>query len=304
MLESGYTSLRTETIYSLLAQFTRMGIKEILFYGGEPTLHPEFPKFVLYAAKRSFKIRIITNGSQLFRPALAESIRTAAGLSEVTVRVSLNAGTLETHNQLHGCRGVFPEIVRGMQALTAGDSRVHLWLSFLVQEANAGEIGQAFELAARAKAECLALRPLTGQHGIGLVELSPQARQVVLAALNGLYQRDQPRLFFEPWYLEYLRANRLPALSKPYPSCWYCGNSRLIVTPPEPGVAWACTYWRGERRFRIASLAEFPLGSPEFEQRRVQVVRQILPGRDCAQVICNRNAENKAIWETLGRTAH
>jgi len=42
-----------------------------------------------------------------------------------------------------------------------------------------------------------------------------------------------------------------------------------------------------------------PFDSDEFERCRIAAIQRIDPSRDCANVICNRNEANKAIWKNL-----
>jgi len=40
-----------------------------------------------------------------------------------------------------------------------------------------------------------------------------------------------------------LEHGTLPQIEKPYHCCFCCAAARLVVTPPDPGIVWACTYW-------------------------------------------------------------
>lgn len=265
MSHSHHTSLLGETACHLISQFSDQGGKEVLLYGGEPTAHPQFDKVVLHAADCIGLIRVVTNGAFLEKRCIAEALWAAADNAKVTVRVSLNAGTPQTHEALHRVRGFFLHVVRGMKMLTAAGSHVQLGVSYLVEEANASEVVQAYDIAVEVGATDFWLRPKTGLHGIGLLPLSQTARQAVLEAVDCLQKRRRtqpaPRVHVKPWYLQFLKANRLPETTKPYPACYFCAASRLVLTPPEPGVFWACPYWRAHPRFHVANLSEVTFGS-------------------------------------------
>lgn len=301
MRQSRQSSLRFVTIRNLIKQFAERGGTEILLYGGEPTLHEDFPQIIAFAAEHVNSVHVITNGSQLHKDRIAAAIRCATKCTNVEVRVSVNTGTPETHNRLHGVEGHFSRVVSGMQKLTSENSGVSLGFSFLAQQANAYEIVQAYDIATEVKAAYFAIRPLTGAHGIGLVQMDKSANNAILNAMNTLISRSHdtgtPEVRVDAYYPEFLASGLQPDTSKRYARCYYCGNSRIIVTPPDPGIAWACTYWRGEAHFKIADMAQVPFGSEEFEKCRLNVVRRIRPEINCSKVICNRREANMAIYE-------
>lgn len=294
---SRYTSLSTSTALTLISQFIDQGGSEIRIYGGEPTLFPEFASIVKHAAQSADSVRVVTNGSLLEKSAIAEALKGAAEVSELSVRVSLNSGTPRTHEELHGVKGFFPKVLRGIENLS--NSSVQLGVSFLVEDANANEVLKAYEIATQLGVTDFYLRAKTGLHGIDVIEMSTYAREAVLEAI-GLIQHNKavcPKLHVSPWYADFLEAGDPPDTAKSYTSCYYCGAARLIVTPPEPGVVWSCTYFRGDPRFHIASLGDVPFDSSEFENRRIAAIRRIFPPRDCAGVICDRDFLNRTIWE-------
>lgn len=303
MRHSRRTSLSCKTACRLISQFADYGGRELLLYGGEPTAHPHFPTILRHAARNFPLVRVVTNGSFLVKPKIADAICEVAEETELSVRVSLNAGTPETHERLHRVKGFFHRVVRGMETIKRRCGTLNLGVSFLLEEANASEVYRAYEISRDVGAELFWLRPKTGLHGIGLLPLSRSACGTVLEAVWMIEEQQDndsgPRLYVESWFLRFLESGDLPDISKPYPACYYCGAARLVITPPDPGVVWSCTYWRADMRFHIANLSEVPLGSAEFERLRIAANRRIFPPRDCSKVICNRNEANKAIWERL-----
>jgi sulfatase maturation enzyme AslB (radical SAM superfamily) len=236
-------------------------------------------------------IRLVTNGALLAKPQIADSICEAAEETRLSVRVSLNAGTSKTHEKLHRVKGFFYRVVKGMETIRNGSKAVDLSVSFLLEEDNASEVLQAYEISTGVGASLFWLRPKTGLHGIGLLPLSPRAREAVLEALWEIEARFEsgsgPRLHIEPWFLSFLEYGVPPDTSKPYPTCYYCAAARLVITPPEPGIVWSCTYWRADLRFFVADLSKVPFASDKFEQLRIAANRRIVPQRDCRRVICH-----------------
>jgi hypothetical protein len=298
MCHSQHTALLTDTACRHISQFAEQGGKKIMLYGGEPTMHPQLPVVVRHATNCLGQIQVVTNGAYLEKPRVAEALWDAAEKANVVARVSLNSGKPETHAKLHGVPDFFWRVVKGMQGLQG--SRVRLGVSFLVEEANADEILLAYAIAQEVGATDFYLRPKTGLHGIGLESLSPEARAAVQASVDHLTRpplAPAPALHVPGWYVRFLETNRPPDTAKSYPACYFCAAARLAITPPDPGWAWSCTYWRADPRFHVADLSEVPFGSPEFERHRQAAIRRVNPSVDCAGVICNRHEANQAIWK-------
>jgi MoaA/NifB/PqqE/SkfB family radical SAM enzyme len=302
MQDSRHSSLMRGTVYNLIDVFSDLGIEEVSLYGGEPTVHPNFPEILQYIAQRIKKVRLITNGSRLSSPEIADAIIKAAEETDLQIRVSLNSGSEETHNRLHGVKGHFKDIIRGLE-LIGREGKVQLRISFILCEDNYGELADAYSITQNCNAAVFSIRAMTGPHGIRILPLSDKARSAALVAIKNLQKKSScprnPKLDVDREYICYLEKGCQPNTFKDYPDCYYCGNSRIIITPPDPGVAWACPYWRGDPRFKIAELAEAPLGSQKFELRRQEAIRCITPCLDCADVICNRHHANLAIYNQL-----
>lgn len=254
MRYSRHTDLLLSTVCCLISQFADQGGQEVRLYGGEPTVHKHFGTIVRHAAKCVDFIRVVTNGSLLKSPSVSEALKAASETAKLSVRVSLNAGMPQTHERLHRVSGFFPEVLKGIESLSS--SGIQLGVGYLVEEANANEVFRAYEITRECGATDFWLRPKTGLHGIGLAPMSLAARQAVLESIAKLMQCDQvtdPKLHLQSWFPSFLEAELLPDTAKSYPACYYCAASRLVITPPDPGVVWACTYWRAHPRFHVAN---------------------------------------------------
>jgi MoaA/NifB/PqqE/SkfB family radical SAM enzyme len=305
MAKSRHSTLKTATVCDLMRQLATSGVRVLEFYGGETLLHPDIPIIIRLAAKLAFSIRIITNGSQLNRAEIVNSICESAEHTAIDIRISINSGCEETHEKLHGVAGAFQNILEGIQMLTKPPILPNLTvgLSYLAMEGNAYEIMLAYDIAARHQADYFSIRAMTGHHGIRIVKMSQKARNSIAKAvqyLSGNSTRPgQPELHVDRQFLEFLRTNHQPDTRKHYPMCFYCGNSRFVITPPDPGVAWACPYWRGAPHFKIADFRRIRYGSQQFEQCRLEATQRIYPPHDCADVICNRHRQNQAVCARL-----
>jgi MoaA/NifB/PqqE/SkfB family radical SAM enzyme len=94
-----------------------MGIEQILFTGGEPTLHPEFGKLLAAVAALDLKCSFVTNGWHFERvwPLLIEHRKAVTHVS-----FSLDGVTSEAHDRWRG-DGSFERVVRAFSRCWAND---------------------------------------------------------------------------------------------------------------------------------------------------------------------------------------
>lgn len=93
-----------------------MGIEQVMFTGGEPSLHPEFGKILAAVGALDLQCSFVTNGWHFERiwPLLIEH-RPAI----THVAFSLDGATAETHDRWRGA-GSFERVVRGFSRCWAG----------------------------------------------------------------------------------------------------------------------------------------------------------------------------------------
>lgn len=142
-----------------LAAFTvnGFGVQGIVFKGGgEPTLHPHFPQLVQRARELHFEVGVVTNGSRLLEPHLAETLAQWASY----VRVSIDGPTPETHHRIHGSRD-FDEIVAGVKRLMSLRHTRHpvVGLSFAMDHRMLPVVTEAIDLGERLCVDYVLIRP-------------------------------------------------------------------------------------------------------------------------------------------------
>jgi MoaA/NifB/PqqE/SkfB family radical SAM enzyme len=103
--------------------FVARGYFGIILTGGEPSLSDIIPEISRYAVARGLHVRMITNGSQLARPGLAESY-VAAGCSHV--HVSIHSCREELEDFLTGVRGSFALAMQALENLGAAGATVNI----------------------------------------------------------------------------------------------------------------------------------------------------------------------------------
>ena len=93
-----------------------MGIEQVMFTGGEPTLHPDFGKLIAAVADLNLKCSFVTNGWHFERvwPLVNERRETVTHVS-----FSIDGATREAHDRWRG-EGSFDRVVRAFSRCWAG----------------------------------------------------------------------------------------------------------------------------------------------------------------------------------------
>lgn len=86
MTQSVKKKMDFNTFCKLAKKLKREGTVYCNFLGGEPTLHPEFPKILKYALKHFFIVRIFTNG--LFTPKVRDALLSVSPRVYLVVNIS------------------------------------------------------------------------------------------------------------------------------------------------------------------------------------------------------------------------
>jgi MoaA/NifB/PqqE/SkfB family radical SAM enzyme len=93
--------LDLETAKREIDDFVRRGYFGIILTGGEPSLSDLIPDITRYAALRGLHVRMITNGSRLARPGVAEAYA--------------EAGLRHFHVSVHSCREKLEDFLTGVR---------------------------------------------------------------------------------------------------------------------------------------------------------------------------------------------
>ena len=103
----------------------RDGATRLILSGGEPTIHPQFVKFIRYGRLAGYRrIQTVTNGRMFSYPEFLDRCL-SAGLQEITF--SVHGHNARVHDALVGVKGAFDEEVRAIQlALADGRPIVNL----------------------------------------------------------------------------------------------------------------------------------------------------------------------------------
>lgn len=131
--KANLNTLDTEAAKARLRKAKRLGVEEVEFTGGEPTLRKDFPELVAYGKHDlGFKlISVVTNGSVMSNSrALERMVR--AGLDDVLL--SVHGHVPEIHDLLTATPGSFRRVLLAMRNIS--DSGIRLRINSVICKPN------------------------------------------------------------------------------------------------------------------------------------------------------------------------
>ena len=146
-----------ESMLLYIDRLKQGGLKALLFTGGgEPFYNPNTPESIAYAAKLGLRVGVYSNGGMLNE----EKIERVFDAAPVFMRISLNAGSEESHAKIHGydpAQGYFKKVLRNI-GLVAKASASHgfktdFGVSVIVNPTNVGELETIARTLVRIKEE-------------------------------------------------------------------------------------------------------------------------------------------------------
>ena len=156
--ESNYF-VNTDQFKRFVSDCRRLGMKSLLLGGaGEPTMHPDFAEILHYIKEIGLDVGLYTHGYHL-----VEKKKSQAVLDHCTyVRVSLDAGTTETHNKLHGVKAHFEQILENVRSLVS-NRKGHfptIGIQFSVCNDNLHELPTCAKIAKQIGVDYMSIKPV------------------------------------------------------------------------------------------------------------------------------------------------
>ncbi len=109
-----------DAVKAQIIEGRREGATRLILSGGEPTVHPNFVKYVKYGRLAGYRrVQTVTNGRMFSYPDYLQRCLDA-GLQEITF--SVHGHNAKVHDALVGVKGAFVEEVRGIE-LALADGR-------------------------------------------------------------------------------------------------------------------------------------------------------------------------------------
>lgn len=132
--------LTLDELKNLSGELASLGLRHIVYSGGEPLMRRDFPEICEIFKQTSVKQSILTNGVLLKKR--YEEIKSY--FSEIII--SIDGPTADTHDRIRGVE-MFDRIIAGIQEVNSSPDRPKLSIRTVIQKKNFREIGDMVEFA-------------------------------------------------------------------------------------------------------------------------------------------------------------
>jgi len=254
--QQNWVQFPTDRALTLMEELAACGVKAVTFTGGgEPLVHKQIAAIMERAASVGLEFGVVTNGFAL-KGAAQDVIAKHAKF----LRVSLDAGTPETHQFTHGtATPQFHAIIANLAATRAKSSTLTIGASFCVMDQNWKEIYAAAKLVKDAGGNYLEVRPTfpTDWRGDGWGSALADghvddAKTEILHARTHLVG-DGFRVIG--------MVDRFDALAAPKKEFSQCRTGSLTTVIGADGRIWWCCVQRGQEFFNTASVLHQPFAA-------------------------------------------
>jgi radical SAM protein with 4Fe4S-binding SPASM domain len=244
-------SLRTPKAVALLEEFAETGGRAVTFCGsGECTIHPGYADICAAANAAGLRIGLITNGSRLHRPDIADSVIN----THTWVRIGLNAGTEKTFNDITRDREhTFSRFITsaGRLRTEAVDPDFRIGFNFVITLQNYREIREAAALAQESGVHYVRFEPefysALGHETIAEVMAEVSAALAEVGTLSTEdFEVSTPKLDRGPM-------DQVDDVEGDFDRCHY---SRFVTAVGADGHLYPCPQVHLNSRYRIGNVIE------------------------------------------------
>lgn len=166
-------------VYRILEQAASMGVRTVVFTGGEPFLHGDLWEMIRRARALGLATNVTTNGT-LIEKHLDKLVD--SGISSVSVSLD---GLEQTHEALRKIKGCHEKTLHGIRLLQKHGIPTQVY--FVITGQNVGELVPVYELA-QSLGCGFDFWPVNNAHQLYLV--TPEHRALYRAAIDTLAARD------------------------------------------------------------------------------------------------------------------
>ncbi|MET9069057.1 radical SAM protein [Streptosporangium sandarakinum] len=238
-------AIPTEKAVTLLGEFAEFGGRAVTFCGsGECTIHRGYPRICRAGHDAGLRIGLITNGSRLHRPEVAECVID----THTWVRVGLNAGTERTFNEITADKErTFASFVSSVGVLRerAADPEFRIGFNFVITLQNHREIRQAAAVARDSGAHYVRFEP-EFYSGMGH-ETIESAMDEISAALDEVREMSTEEFEVSVPKLDRGPMDQVEAVEGDFDHCHY---SRFVTAVGADGHLYPCPQVHLNSRYR------------------------------------------------------
>jgi len=305
--------LSTSKALRVITDIHSLGCRDLRFYGGEPTIHPDFDLFVTTGHAMGFRMMVVTNGSMLSKIPIVNALEKAK--RSVHVRVSLDANTEDTFAQCHGITNKIASFEKIKESvLQLIDKGISVSVSYLLSEKSIDELTEACAFWKEHRAVSFHPRIQMDRHGKNpnfVSVISRESQNKAKNVLEGLIEKYDAWLVTPSWLRDWAKRGRFPeprsrSVEKCYSAFYRIGISPFARHPysdSDPDgllvtdQAWIsfCLYYRYIEEFGCI----YPEELSEWwkSKERIDLIDAI-PVKVCGDTLCSRFEANTLMGKT------
>jgi len=186
--------LSTKEGVEMISQAKNLGLKAILFTGGEPLLRKDLPSLIKFAKDKRLIIFLATNGTLIDKSFIKEFKGVIDGIN-----ISLDAATSKKHDEIRGVKGCF---IKTLNSIGTLQKHFPISIAFTATQKNLSELSSVAKIAKRYKIPLKIKRFIS--MGIGSrnqeLTLSKSNYKILIEQIRQL-RKSQKVLFSDPIWL-------------------------------------------------------------------------------------------------------
>ncbi|OGL43478.1 MAG: hypothetical protein A2161_15855 [Candidatus Schekmanbacteria bacterium RBG_13_48_7] len=129
VIDKQRSEMPLETVTRILDELAEMGCLYVAFSGGEIFCRSDLNNILVYAAKKGFAIRLMTNGTLLDR----DIVKSIKSIAPIAVEISLYSMKAELHDQITGFPGSYEKTCQSINKLLENNIKVIIKTVFMKQ---------------------------------------------------------------------------------------------------------------------------------------------------------------------------
>lgn len=292
--------LDTKVLKRRLLEMAKGGVKSILYSGeGEPLLHKDMADIILHTKRVGIDAALATNG------VLLDKNISQKCLSALTwVKVSLNAGTKQTHAKIHCCnKGDFDRIIQNLKDAVRIKKKRKLACTIGVQmlflPENCNEVAVLASILKKIGVDYLVVKPFS-QHPMSRHKLSKSFHYKDYFRLEeklNKYSNKNFKVVFRLHTMEKIEGSR---------AYKHCFGIPFWAHIDATGNVWACSARLGNPNYLFGNIYSKSFKAICNSKRRRDIINRISTKLDTSvcRKACRLDEINSYLWELKHLVPH
>jgi MoaA/NifB/PqqE/SkfB family radical SAM enzyme len=271
----------------IIRQLAKARVRGLIFTGGgEPLCHPHITDIVKLTHALGLDIGFITNGSLITQDIAGVLLECCTWL-----RISLDAGSPETFEKVHGMDGdTFEKVINNIRLLTNMKKQLNssttIGIGYLTCDYSKDEMYETTKLCKKLAVDYLQFRPMqmhnNGKFEYHLTDIAKNIRRCIKESKDGfkvLYSKHKYDMMEDKDY------------GRNYKKCY--GHQFATVIAADARM-YLCCHMRGHDKYCIGDLRKNSFEEIWNSEQRKKVVENI-DFKDCVP-LCRDNTFNQILW--------